>query len=93
MINKLASVTDSSLKPFREDLKQEFATTSQLTQTLSQLRTDIKCDVSAQVSDIANRALHIENSLQSVCPVSTVQDLVGSTVSSQLSQLLVAQLT
>jgi hypothetical protein len=60
----------------------EFATTSQLTQILTQLRTDIKCDVSAWVSDIANRVSLIENSLQSVCCVSTVQDLVASTVSS-----------
>ena len=93
MINKLASVMDNSLKSFREDLKQEFATTSQLTQTLSQLRTDIKSDISAQVSDIANRVSHIENSLQSVCSTSTVQDLVVSTVSSKLSQLLSAQLS
>jgi hypothetical protein len=34
MINKLVSVMDNSLKSFREDLEEEFTTTSQLTQTL-----------------------------------------------------------
>jgi hypothetical protein len=58
MINKLASVMDNSLKSFREDLKQEFATTSQLTQTLSQLRTDIKVTFLAKLA-ILQTGYHI----------------------------------
>ena len=81
----LASVQDKFLESFREDLMKEFARTIQLTQTLSQLRTDIQCNISAQVSDIVNRLSHIKNSLKSVSSVSTVQDLEASTVFSQLS--------
>ena len=51
MAAKLASVNNNSLKTFREDLKKEFATTSQLPLVFSQLRTDF----SAQVSAIASR--------------------------------------
>lgn len=79
------------MKSYKADLKMEFATTSHLTQTLSPLRTDITCDIFAQVSNIVNMLSHTKNLLQSVCSFSIVQDLAASTASFQSSKLPGAQ--
>jgi len=79
------------MKSYKADLKMEFATTSHLTQTLSPLRTDITCDIFAQVSNIVNMLSHTKNLLQSVCSFSIVQDLPAASMFFQLSNLPLAQ--